>query len=197
MITPKIVSEPKWKSYIVKSLTPIFTPYECKEIIEIGNKLPQLDANIGLGKTSQDHSKRKTDIAWIPFDKMPDKYEILDDWGMKINNNHFGFDPLQIGEMAQFTKYSKEHHYDWHTDSAILFDVQPPVRKLTMVTMLSDPKDFTGGELQIIDDTKENTLSLKQGEAIFFASFIRHRVLAITSGIRISMPIWFGGTPLR
>ena len=94
MITPKIVSEPKWKSYIVKSLTPIFTPYECKEIIEIGNKLPQLDANIGLGKTSQDHSKRKTDIAWIPFDKMPDKYEILDDWGMKINNNHFGFDPL-------------------------------------------------------------------------------------------------------
>jgi len=39
-------------------------------------------------------------------------------------------------------------------------------------------------------------LALKQGHAIFFASFIAHRVLPVKKGTRISMPIWFGGPPL-
>ena len=61
--------------------------------------------------------------------------------------------------------------------------------------MLSDPKDFKGGELQIIDDKQK--ISLKQGYAIFFASFIVHRSLPVKKGIKISMPIWFSGPPLK
>jgi PKHD-type hydroxylase len=71
---------------------------------------------------------------------------------------------------------------------------EPTVRKMTMVTLLNDPKEFKGGELQIIDSKK--SLPLKQGYAIFFASFIAHRVLPVKKGTRISMPIWFGGPPL-
>jgi predicted 2-oxoglutarate/Fe(II)-dependent dioxygenase YbiX len=33
----------------------------------------------------------------------------------------------------------------------------------------------------------------KQGQAIFFASFIRHRVIPITKGTRKSLVMWFGG----
>ena len=190
-----IFTEPKWKSYIVTSDRPVFSPAQCEDIIRVGKSLPRIDARTGDKKGKKNYKVRRTDIAWIPFDKMRDMYRTLETWGTKVNNNHFGFDGIQIGEMAQFTQYSQKHHYDWHSDSSYNMENQPYVRKLTMVTMLSNPKDFKGGELQIIDN--KQTLSLKQGYAIFFASFIAHRVLPIKKGTRISMPIWFTGPPLK
>ena len=38
---------------------------------------------------------------------------------------------------------------------------------------------------------------LKQGQAIFFASFIRHRVTPVIRGNRKSLVMWFGGTPFK
>jgi PKHD-type hydroxylase len=38
---------------------------------------------------------------------------------------------------------------------------------------------------------------LKQGQAIFFASFLRHRVAPVKKGVRRSLVMWFGGPPLR
>jgi predicted 2-oxoglutarate/Fe(II)-dependent dioxygenase YbiX len=38
---------------------------------------------------------------------------------------------------------------------------------------------------------------LKQGYAIFFASFIRHRVAPVIRGNRKSLVMWFGGTPFK
>ena len=38
---------------------------------------------------------------------------------------------------------------------------------------------------------------LKHGQAIFFASFLRHRVAPVKKGIRRSLVMWFGGPPLR
>ena len=190
-------TEPKWKSYIVKSETPIFSPAQCEEIIRVGKSLPQENAGIGgyKKKGKKDYKIRKTDIAWIPFSRMPDMYKTLEVWGTRVNNNHFGFDGIQIHEPAQFTQYSQKHHYGWHSDSAYVFDNQPLVRKLSMVTLLSDPKDFKGGEMQIVNEGQ--TISLKQGYAIFHASFIAHRVLPVKKGTRISLPIWFTGPPLK
>ena len=38
---------------------------------------------------------------------------------------------------------------------------------------------------------------LKQGHAVFFASFIRHRVKPVIKGRRQSLVMWFGGTPFK
>ena len=38
---------------------------------------------------------------------------------------------------------------------------------------------------------------LKQGQAIFFASFLRHRVAPVKKGIRRSLVMWFGGPPFK
>ena len=37
----------------------------------------------------------------------------------------------------------------------------------------------------------------KQGQAIFFASYIRHRVVPITKGNRKSLVLCVGGTPFK
>ena len=41
------------------------------------------------------------------------------------------------------------------------------------------------------------SVKLKQGQAAFFASFIRHRVAPVTKGVRRSLVMWFGGPPFK
>ena len=194
-----IIYEPFWKNYIVQSTDPVFSIDECNKIIELGRTLPQQDSEIRTSgndkrKSEKDYKKRRTDVAWIPFNKASWMYNRLQHWMHTINNRHMGFNQLQIGEMAQFTTYKKGDHYDWHVDSNYEFSKEPGVRKMSMGILLNSPKEFTGGELQIIDTQK--SLSLRQGFAVFFASFIAHRILPVKKGTRISMVNWFGGPPL-
>ena len=46
-----ILLEPRWKSYIVATNEPIFTPEQCDHIIRIGQSMPQQDAKVGTGPT--------------------------------------------------------------------------------------------------------------------------------------------------
>ena len=66
-----------------------------------------------------------------------------------------------------------------------------------MTCLLSDPSEFTGGDLLFSDVPEYNPTPLKQGQAIFFASFLRHKVTPITKGIRKSLVMWFGGPPFK
>jgi predicted 2-oxoglutarate/Fe(II)-dependent dioxygenase YbiX len=102
---------------------------------------------------------------------------------------------LEMIEFAQYTEYNKSSHYNWHMDSEIEFSKEPPVRKISMSILLSDPKEFVGGELEFIEEGKP--MELKKGEAVFFASFIRHRVKPVKKGIRKSLVMWFGGEPFK
>ena len=79
----------------------------------------------------------------------------------------------------------------------------PFVRKISMSLLLNDPKEFEGGELEIYNGELTNTgskkhlIKLKQGQAIFFASFFLHRVNAVTKGNRKALVMWFGGTSFK
>ena len=151
-----ILTEPRWKSYIITTNDPIFSPKQCEDIIRVGKSLPQQDARTNARKI-KNHKIRNTDISWIPFNKMPEMYRLLETWGTKINNNHFGFDGIRLGEPAQFTQYSKQKHYDWHTDSAFEFSKQPFVRKISMSVLLNNPKEQA--ELLMITDLIRNDIA--------------------------------------
>ena len=45
--------------------------------------------------------------------------------------------------------------------------------------------------------TEGKIAKIKQGHAVFFASFIRHRVKPVIIGNRKSLVMWFGGTPFK
>ena len=73
---------------------------------------------------------------------------------------------------------------------------EPPVRKISMTCLLSPETEFEGGDLELMSEGK--IAKLKQGHAVFFASFIRHRVTACyTWQIEIHLVMWFGGTPFK
>ena len=192
-----IITEPKWKSWIVETTTPLFTPDQCRQIIECGHKQKPQKAQVGMGKPGggTDTKKRVTTIGWIPFDEMKPMYNQINHFIQKANRNHFGFGDIQITEQAQFTEYPEGGFYDWHMDTDVNMTHEPPVRKISMTVLLSPESQFEGGDLEITAPNKR--AKLKQGHAIVFASFLNHRVAPVTRGVRQSLVMWFGGEPFK
>jgi PKHD-type hydroxylase len=191
-----IITEPKWKSLIVETTGPIFTPEQCQLIINAGRSEPVQDGQVGGGQGGVIDTKVRTShISWIPFNKMPEMYKTLENVMHRTNNNHFGFEGMKITEQAQYTEYPAGGFYDWHMDSDVVGMNEPPVRKISMTCLLSHESEFEGGGLELMSDGK--IARPKQGQAIFFASYIRHRVIPITKGVRKSLVVWFGGPSFK
>ena len=191
------ILEPKWKSWIIQTTTPLFTPDQCRQIIEAGRKQKPQTAQVGMNKPGggTDTKKRVTTISWIPFKEMGHMYVDLNNFIQKANENHFGFGDIRITENAQFTEYPEGGFYDWHMDCDVNMAHEPPVRKISMTLLLNDPSEFEGGHLELMAPGK--FAELKQGHAICFASFLNHRVQPVTRGVRQSLVVWFGGKPFR
>ena len=193
-----IPTEPTWRSYIAETINPVFTLKQCQMVIDKGMSLKKEAAAVGMGRpkgSGVDTKKRITTISWIHLKAMPEMYRDIERTMLQANNNHFGFEGMQLTEFGQFTHYHTGGFYDWHTDNDVLGKHQPPVRKISMTLLLSDPSTFEGGDLEFMDDKK--VAKLRQGQAIFFASWLRHRVKPVTKGERQSMVMWFGGPSFK
>ena len=92
-------------------------------------------------------------------------------------------------ERVQLTAYGSSGFYDWHEDWSP-FSPVAPMRKLSVVLLLSDTAEFEGGDFQF-----ENlgTVELQKGSIIVFPSFVRHRVTPVTKGTRYSAVCWVTG----
>ena len=122
-------------------------------------------------------------------------YEKLNEVMYMTNKRHFGFENMELNENAQYTEYPEGGFYNWHMDLDTNMFKEPPVRKISMSLILSADNEFEGGGLEI--QKPGNIISPKQGHAVFFASFINHRVVPVTRGVRKSLVVWFGGEPFK
>jgi len=193
-----IPTEPAWRRYIVETIGPIFTPKQCQMVIDKGMSLKSEEAGVGMGQpegSAVDREKRITTISWIPFKEMSEMYRDIEKHMLQANNNHFGFEGMRLTEPGQFTHYPTGGFYEWHMDNDVAGKHQPPVRKISMTLLLSPEHEFEGGELEFM--TKGKRAKLKQGQAIFFASWLQHRVKPVTRGERKSLVMWFGGPPFK
>ena len=194
-----MIFEPKWKSLMANTIAPIFSPAQCQDIINMGHQQKSEAATIGHKDQKEgmyDTKKRITTISWIPFKSMPDMYRIIERTMKQANRNHFGYEGMTITELAQFTEYPKGGFYDWHMDAEVNCQYEHPVRKISMTILLSPQTEFEGGELEFLTEGNKPP-QLLQGQAIFFCSFIRHRVSKVKKGIRRSLVMWFGGPPFK
>ena len=195
-------TEPTWKSLVVTTNGPLFTPEQCQLVIKKGLSSKAEKANIGMGTTDSnkaqgiDEATRKSTVSWISFNDMPEMYQEIRMTLGRANNNHFGFDGITMAEPAQFTEYKSDGgHYGWHMDSDVIGKNQPPIRKISMTIPLVPETDFDGGQLEFYKEG--NVLPLKQGQAVFFASFLQHRLLPVTRGTRYSLVQWFTGPSFK
>ena len=194
-----MIFEPKWKSLLANTIAPIFSPEQCRDIINMGHQQKAEEAKVGhkdKAGGNYDTKKRITTISWIPFKAMPEMYKFIERTMKQVNGNHFGYEGMQITEPAQFTEYPKGGFYDWHMDAEVNCRYEPPVRKISMTILLSNQSEFEGGDLEFMTEGNKPP-QLLQGQAIFFCSLIRHRVNKVKKGIRRSLVMWFGGPPFK
>ena len=190
----------------------------CDKIVNHAKKLKDERAiTLGIDKNNlnkeviKDLKKvRDSNVVWLKDSWI---YELLIPYIDLANKNadwNFDWDFL---EECQFTKYAKNQHYNWHQDSLLEPYNEPndpkqhgKIRKLSVTLNLSDPKDYTGGELEFdfndggpIAKSKRYICKdiLPKGSIVVFPSFVWHRVKPVTSGERNSLVIWNLGYPFK
>ena len=144
--------------------------------------------------------KRDSNIVWFN-DRWV--YREIQPYVHQANKNAgWNFD-WERSESCQFTKYKLNQYYDWHCDSSdkpyVRKSTNDPehgkIRKLSMTCQLTDGSEYEGGELEFM--SKGKTAKLEQGQAMFFASWLQHRVKPVIRGERSSLVMWFGGPSFK
>jgi PKHD-type hydroxylase len=172
-----------------------FSAEEVQKIIDLGESIPKIKATT-VGSDEQIVSDyRISDISWI--DDNPKSqwiYQKIADMTKEANREMWNFDIWDFYDSLQYTTYYGDGgHYDWHVDMG------PGIsnRKLSVVVQLSHPDAYEGGDLQF--NPGGNIMQAPRGYGLvtIFPSFMLHRVLPLTGGLRRSLVTWLAGSNFR
>jgi len=136
---------------------------------------------------------RLCDIHCPEFDSIPASIgkSVLD----VINKKYYQMD-ITLYEF-QILRYGVGGNFQWHSD----YGVSPNKsvwRKLTLSLQLSDPEDYDGGELTIIDYFNQHCQFPKaKGSSIVFDSRCPHKASPVTKGERLALVGWANGPKLK
>ena len=186
-----------WKHY-----AGVFTPQECAEIVHHGLQLPAREATVILptGKCDVTEQQRSATVRFIDRADwtMAPIYARLAKHFLLSNQQCFGVDAGDFHQV-QLATYTPGHgHHCWHEDSQWIQAENSSVldRKLTLIVQLSHADDYTGGELRLDRGGLADGL-FKQGDVIVFPSVLKHKVEAVTAGVRHSLATWAIGPRWR
>ena len=168
---------------------------------------------------SLNKEKRNSKNTWISTDHWIAGF--LWHYVQKANRDNFLYDLSYIdGESMQYTRYGEGEYYNWHNDSSIAVHYKPQalgisggntvnnekvhidylnkntelVRKLSFTLQLSDPNDYEGGNVQLMNDAGQSYIApRKRGTIILFDARTQHRVNKVTKGTRRSIVGWVVG----
>ena len=129
----------------------------------------------------------------------PSPDSIVDSIGASIfdtlNNKYWQFD-IDIFEF-QILRYGPGGKFDWHCDYGIAPNKEV-WRKLSLSCQLSDPEDYKGGALVLVDYCNQHCeIPRSKGASIVFDARCPHRAESITEGERIVLVGWASGPKLR
>ena len=171
-------------------------PSEVMEIVErdLGamNHEQWLQSTIRNGVIDTNYRSSKN--MWIPESHWISGF--IMHYARLQNDGHYRYDISGIsGNSLQYTKYTEGMFYNWHQDSGFQDMIEHDyVRKLSFVIQLTDPEDYVGGNLQIMDEANTMYVAPRvKGSIVFFDSRSRHRVTKLISGERKSLVGWIEG----
>lgn len=171
-----------------------FTSEEVDKIIDLEKLHTFEKGRVWLDNDAAPAQTRDSDVSWIHPDQHSNwVFERIANITSVVNYDHFMYN-IDGVDAFQYTKYGPEQHYTWHWDMELGW--QKWVRKISMVLMLSDPSEYEGGELEVVNNGNfDDRASFKpaKGDMVFFASWMPHRVTPIKSGLRRSLVAWVMG----
>ena len=114
----------------------------------------------------------------------------LTDITTNLNDRFFKFDIDGLFEGLQYTNYTAPgNYYGKHTDRGF----NTKIRKLSISIQLTNPKKYTGGDLNLHFQNKPVTMSKEQGTLVIFPSYVLHEVTPVMTGERNSLVAWVSG----
>jgi PKHD-type hydroxylase len=121
---------------------------------------------------------------------------VLSGFGLLSNKSkNWGLDISEYDQI-QLATYTKDQHFNWHIDTMVLSDL-PLDRKVTVVCLLNNPEEFEGGEFELRLNSEIHRPKLRKGSIIAFPSFISHRVIPVTQGVRHTATLWLTGPKFK
>lgn len=170
---------------------------ECDDIVAKAATYPARAATVGVDNPNRvEHSLRESTIRWIPPQGEPRLVQRIMGF-LKAANRSFGFDIAGLFDI-QFTEYHGSRHdkYDWHHDVRLKGPMAYD-RKLSVVIQLSPRESYEGGTFEFSTVDHPGAAFEPRGSVLIFPSFLQHRVLPVTSGIRHSLVTWVEGPRWR
>ncbi|QOY93364.1 Fe2+-dependent dioxygenase [Massilia sp. UMI-21] len=111
-----------------------------------------------------------------------------------MNNPLFFSSVLPLRILAPyFNAYGGGEHYGLHVDGAVRAQrggLAPVRADVSTTVFLSDPEDYDGGELVVVDAYGTHEVKLPAGDAIVYPSGSVHQVLPVTRGERVASFLW-------
>jgi len=91
-----------------------------------------------------------------------------------------------------FNRYGGGEHYGPHVDGAIRTPrgAGPLRTDVSCTVFLSDPDEYDGGELTVVDAYGTHEVKLPAGDAIVYPSTSVHEVQPVTRGERVASFLW-------
>lgn len=161
----------------------------CADVINDFQLIPPKAAAMGEDGDYNSNQHRNTTVRFVTQEhwlttamrSFGEDANVQCDWNYAITGN----------ENIQFAEYAPGQHYNWHVDVFPL-GFQKFDRKITVITLLSDPTEYKGGDLfvRLYQDYK---VPLTKGTMIAFPSILEHMVTKVTTGVRYSATMWING----
>ena len=189
-----IYTYPIYGNRVVQPIYVIPNALSINEINYLDSFVMQEEIEEGVGKDKQTLDIRNNvGVVWLKDDvKYSWLYIKIAGLINKANTENYNFS-LSHMETLQYTMYNdiSESYYGQHVDQMIETS-KPTKRKLSFSIQLTDPRLYTGGELEIYNATDFVTPK-NIGHMIFFESNTLHEVKQVTSGARHSLVGWIHG----
>lgn len=180
-----------------------FSPPECEALIAAAEEKGFSAGSIGIGRDQKPHvdtNYRMVGCAHITPDMAPWAFDRVRERCEWVNQSykldiHGLYEDIGIMKYDEAAPDSPAGHYHWHQD----FGGGPYARrKISIVSLLSEPKDFEGGELLMFADKGEDRASLNErGDMVLFPSWTPHCVTPVNKGRRYSLVAWVSGPRFR
>lgn len=178
-------------AYLYRILTRerLFSAEECERILELTQQAPT-ESSLIKHKREKDETIRNSNTSILKFSEHNKwVYEKL----MSAIQEYNKVLKFRIGslEPLQVQAYRPGGFYSWHMD---LGDGNMSTRKISVVVLLNNVKQFKGGKLEFwTGSNRGQNLEVQQGDAVMFPPYLLHRVTPVTEGLRHTMVGWVHG----
>lgn len=162
----------------------------------IGDQNSDIPVNMSYDDKDDKPGHRNNKIKFIEYNKndtgLVAVHRKIASKVMEVNNEHFKYHLTDL-ETFQFTSYEQGEYYQRHLDYYASLVAGGLMRKLSASIQLSDPSEYSGGDLCAYVSEKPIVADKAKGSMSFFSSFILHEVTPVIEGRRLALVVWAWG----